>query len=195
MTLGRKFRPDWEGVLPGKVTLVSNEVPNFNDSVLPTRFVKLDFAVSFLGREDIHLADRLIATELPGIAARCLRAYHRALERGWLIQPASGKKLELAVTKNSDPFTQFVMRTFIPDKNGTVVISTAYAKFEAWCHEQGRVTLLKKVTRQNIRNRIRSIRGFDGVGDGGKPHGEQRLWSGLRLRTKEDRKKDEENEE
>jgi putative DNA primase/helicase len=59
ITLGRKYIGPWEGVLPGKVLWVSNKVPNFNDAVLPTRFVKLAFDVSFLNREDLALSDRL----------------------------------------------------------------------------------------------------------------------------------------
>ena len=64
-----------------------NKIPNFNDPVLPTRFVKLAFEVSFLGREDNQLSERLLS-ELPGIAVRCLAAYRRACERGRLINLA-----------------------------------------------------------------------------------------------------------
>jgi putative DNA primase/helicase len=76
ITIGRKYKGAWRGRLPIKFTLNSNEVPNFNDSVLPTRFVKVLFGVSFLGREDPDLQAKL-GRELPGIAARCLAAYQR----------------------------------------------------------------------------------------------------------------------
>ena len=46
ITLGRKYIGPWEGVLFGKVWWLSNKIPNFNDAVLPTRFIKLAFDIS-----------------------------------------------------------------------------------------------------------------------------------------------------
>src|ERR1700720_2342745 len=99
VTIPRRYIPAWEGVLPGKVWIASNKMLNFNDRVLPTRFIKLAFEISFLDREDPTLAARLIANELPGIAAQCLPAYHRAKARGRLIQPKSGAKLAAKIAQ------------------------------------------------------------------------------------------------
>jgi len=83
-TFARKYNPvAWQGVLPMKVFLISNDVPNLNDQILVTRFIKIAFQVSFRGREDHTLLDKLKA-ELPGIANRCLAAYRRLCERGRL---------------------------------------------------------------------------------------------------------------
>lgn len=71
-TFARKYNPvAWKGVLPMKVFLVSNDIPNLNDQILVARFIKVAFRVSFRGREDHTLLDKLKA-ELPGIANRCL---------------------------------------------------------------------------------------------------------------------------
>jgi putative DNA primase/helicase len=89
-TIARKWNSaPWKGVLPMKITLVSNEVPNLNDQILPTKFIKIAFNVSFFGREDLNLEKKLTA-ELPGIANRCLNAYRRLWRRGVLIQPQCG---------------------------------------------------------------------------------------------------------
>lgn len=67
VTIPRRYIPAWEGVLPGKVWIASNKMLNFNDRVLPTRFIKLAFEISFLDREDPTLAARLIANELRSV--------------------------------------------------------------------------------------------------------------------------------
>jgi putative DNA primase/helicase len=53
ITIGRKWIGAWHGQLRLKLVVISNEVPNLNDSsgVLPSRFVKIRFSVSFYGRE------------------------------------------------------------------------------------------------------------------------------------------------
>ena len=54
VTIGRKYKAPWHGQLRLKMMLISNEVPNLNDTsgVLPSRFVKLKFTKSFFGQED-----------------------------------------------------------------------------------------------------------------------------------------------
>ena len=182
ISLGRKYNPvPWEGALPGKVWMVSNKVPNFNDAVLPTRFVKIAFDVSFLGREDIYLADRLLAQELPGIAARCLRAYWRLRDRTHFIQPRSADRLEREIAQSPDAFTQFMLETFIADPDGSVTIARAFAELEAWCAKHGRRDILKGVTRMNFGGRVRAVAGFEQI-DTFKPHGKQRRYKFMRLR-------------
>ena len=114
-----------------------NKIPNFNDPVLPTRFVKLAFEVSFLGREDNQLSERLLS-ELPGIAVRCLAAYRRACERGRLIQPRSAAALEAKLAKSSDPYTQFMQETFVADPAGTVSCTRVFNQFKLWCQRNGK---------------------------------------------------------
>jgi putative DNA primase/helicase len=56
LTIEKKWKTEaWEGVLPLKLTLVSNEIPNFNEDILASRFLKLHFKRSFLGKEDVNL--------------------------------------------------------------------------------------------------------------------------------------------
>jgi putative DNA primase/helicase len=184
-SLGRKYHGNWNGVLPGKVWFISNKVPNFNDAVLPTRFIKLAFDVSYLHREDLGLADRLRA-ELPGIAARCVRAYQRAKDRGRLIQPRSGERLNRQVSVGSDPFTRFVTETFVSDPKGTATYIGAMSKFQSWCANHGRNELLGSVRSNNIRARIRSVPGFEDVTEAPRPHGKLRRMGRIRLRKSED---------
>jgi putative DNA primase/helicase len=85
-----------------KVILISNDIPNLNDPILVTRFVKIAFRVSFRDREDLTLAGRLRA-ELPGIANRCLAGYRRLCRRGSFIQPETGLQLAREIATRSNP--------------------------------------------------------------------------------------------
>src|SRR5262245_65301106 len=52
-TFARKYNPvPWQGVLPMKIFLMSNDFPNLNDQILVTRYIKIAFKVSFRGQED-----------------------------------------------------------------------------------------------------------------------------------------------
>jgi phage/plasmid-associated DNA primase len=190
VSLGRKWNAvAWEGQLPGKVWMVSNKVPNFNDAVLPTRFVKLAFDVSYLGREDNKLLARLRESELSGIAARCLRGYRRAQERGRLTQPRSAARLEREIVQGSDPFTQFAQETFVADPDGSVTVGRAYTALELWCAKHGRPELLKSITHNNLKTYLRGIPGFEKV-DTFRPHGEPRRYKLMRLRGKNEKGED-----
>jgi putative DNA primase/helicase len=199
-SIGRKYNPiPWEGRLPGKVWMAMNRVPNFNDTVLPTRFVKVAFEISFLGRQDNQLLDRL-KTELSGIAGRCVAAYHRARDRGRLIQPRSAERLEREIAKNSDPFTLFVQETFIADPAGTVPCARAFGALQTWCALRGRQDLLGgpdggggSLTKQNFKSFLKAIPGFEAVKNAARAHGEPRRYAGFRFLRKEDRQEEEED--
>jgi len=184
-TVLRKYLGPWIGQLPGKVWMASNQVPNFNDAVLPTRFIKVAFTVSYLGREDNNLSDRLLG-ELSGIAGRCLRAYHRARDRERFIQPRSAQMLEAQIAQSSDPFTEFVQGTFIPDPAGTVSCGKVFSEFQSWCARHGRTELLDGKTTMNIRKFINAVPGFEKVTRGPREHGKPRRYSLMRLRKAED---------
>jgi len=182
VTVPRKYIKAYEGKLPIKMILVSNVVPNFNDLVLPTRFVKLAFEQSFLDREDMTLPDRLKA-ELPGIARRALAGYRRACERGRFIQPQSGLNLKQSIEDEANPFWKFVRETFVIDADGMVMISTFEAQWGLWCGKNGRQDLLRTITKQTFKKHLQQIPGLAEL-TVVKPHGGPRYYTRLRLRGK-----------
>ncbi len=180
--IGRKYKTPWHGQLRLKLMLISNEIPNLNDAggVLPSRFVKLRFGVSFFGREDVNLRSRLEG-ELSGIAARCVSAYRRLCERGRFVQPRSAEALERDVLKASDPFAAMALECFAPDPDGTVIKTVAYATFERWCRDNGRVDLLRTTPDRRFGEKLRAVAGFERLGEY-RPSGQPRHWVGIRLR-------------
>ena len=106
--IGRKFLEAWKGEPFTKFILISNNLLNFNDEVLITRFIVLEFNESFLHREDTTLKRTALPAELPSIANRCLAAYRRLLRRGRFIQPASGLALLERAKAAVTPFVAFM---------------------------------------------------------------------------------------
>jgi putative DNA primase/helicase len=195
ISLPQMYDGVWKGRLFGKVWIATNKTPNFNDQVLAiTRWIYIAFEISFLGREDLTLADRIIANELPGVAGRCLGKYHGAKARGKLTQPDSGLHLRTDVVKTSDPFTQFMLETFVADPNGTVIISEAYKELLVWNRKRGG-TLTEKIIPQNFRKYVRGVAGFQYVESASRPRDEEgnptpRRYAGMRFRDAKDRDKE-----
>src|SRR5262249_37453776 len=68
IAVNRKNRDRWNGKLPTRIMLCSNELQKLVDAsaTIIGRFLVLRMTKSWLGREDIGLLDRLLG-ELPGI--------------------------------------------------------------------------------------------------------------------------------
>jgi putative DNA primase/helicase len=187
VSLGRKFKKAWEGRLFLKVIITSNEVPNLQDAggVLASRFIMLDFAQSFFGREDITLRTQL-ERELPGIANRCLAAYRRLCKRGCFIQPARGQELVQKIEEKVSPYVAFMNECFVEDSKGSVLAWSFYKTFLQWCAENRRHDLTQSVTGSNLLIReVKKIERWSWLKTS-RPHAEQRRYAGIRLREEED---------
>jgi putative DNA primase/helicase len=136
-------RQPWVGRLGIKFVVVSNETPNFHDEggALLSRFVKIPFNQSLPeGEQDLGLREKLRA-ELPGIAARCLRAYHRLQRRGRFIQPKSADQLELRIKEKTNPYFKFMRDCFKIDPEGRVSTNMFWMKFGLWRENNKRADL------------------------------------------------------
>jgi len=185
-TFARKYIGDWTGVTPIKLWIVSNEVPNLNDHVLPSRFVKLAFGQSFLGREDITLKPRLLK-ELPGIAQKALAAYRAAKAEGRLIQPKAGHALKAEVAANSNPWMAFFEAWLVADPAASVPCWEVFAIFQTWAKASGNSALLKQVPdASKLTVPLRKLPGLAALTTI-KPHGTPREYVGLRLKTAAER--------
>jgi putative DNA primase/helicase len=184
LTLGRKNIGAWHGQLGTKLMLISNEVPNLNDSggVLPSRFIKLRFGVSFFGREDVELRGKLEA-ELPGIAVRCVGAHQRLIARGRFVQPKAGLALEAEVVAASDPWMAMLAECFVIEAGACVYKAVAFSRFEAWCENNGRMDLMRSNAPPQFGRRLRAL---VPALSGCRPHSKAREYVGLRLRRKDE---------
>lgn len=83
ITVDRKFQAAWTGRFGIRFLIMSNELPRLSDAsgALASRFLVLTMTNSFYGKEDLELANRLLA-ELPGILNWARGGYLRLRERG-----------------------------------------------------------------------------------------------------------------
>jgi putative DNA primase/helicase len=188
ITIPRKYIGPWQGVLPMKVTLISNEPPNLNDLALTKRFIKLHFGVCFEeeGRLDVDLKEKLLA-ELPGIAVRCLGAYRRLLAEGEFVQPKSGLALARRVFGKTEGHAEFIDACLVVTVGAEVKCGTVWDIFVGWCGANGRPDVLKQTpTASLLSKKLHDLIGRDKIRTM-KPHNALRVFVGLRLKTKAER--------
>jgi putative DNA primase/helicase len=155
------YGADRQVKLATSVVMASNTVPNFNDAVLPDRFIKLLFEQSFLGKEDLTLLDKLLL-ELPGIAVKSIQAFQSALARGRLTQPSSGADLTAELEDTSNPLTRFVkeMLVYDPKSEAGISMTAVLPQLKAWCIREGQESILRGITEQNLIRHLRQVPGL-----------------------------------
>jgi hypothetical protein len=172
---------------PGKIVLLSNKPPNFGDETLAKeRFVWVDFKVNFKeqGRMDRRVKHEYLPAELPGIANRCLAAYRRLLERGYLEQPSTGAALSVRVQEAVTWAMQFMNDCYEKDPNGTILASAFFLRFRRWMEENSRWDLKTSVTNKNLIRFVNKLPEWETL-KSVHPTGEARHYPGIKLRREE----------
>lgn len=136
LTVDRKYRDPWTGTLPTRFVVLSNELPRFGDAsgAISNRFVILQTARSFLGRENTHLTAQLLG-ELPGILTWALDGLDRLTREGALTEPQSSADARLALQDLVSPVSAFVRDKC--ELGGEVGVSALFAEWKAWCEDNG----------------------------------------------------------
>ena len=136
--IDRKFRDPWTGKLPTRLMILTNELPNFGDSsgVIARRFVVLNMTVSWLGREDTALTDRL-ATEMPGILNWALEGLARLERTGRITEPASSRESVVIMQDTASPTSAFVRECCTIGPDCAVPVDTLWAIWREWAEDNG----------------------------------------------------------
>jgi putative DNA primase/helicase len=134
----RKFKKAWEGRLRVKIILISNMLPSTQDSgaALASRFLILNHRVSFYGKEDTQLEQKLNA-ELPGILNWALRGLARLNARGRFEQPKSGEELTRDWEDMNSPVKSFLRDCCEMGPDYYVEKSSLRHAFVQWCSQKG----------------------------------------------------------
>jgi putative DNA primase/helicase len=140
ISIPRKFLPDFTATLPTRIMVFTNEPPRFTDGsgALPSRFIVLQSEVSFLGREDHTLTQRLLK-ELPGIFNWSLRGLYRLNERGYFRQPAAANELVEQIELLAAPVKAFLAeKCETSDPAAEVPAMELFTAWRVWCGLNGR---------------------------------------------------------
>jgi len=135
ITVNRKNKESWNGYLPTRIVIYSNEALQLqeNSNALSGRMLVLQMTNSFFGREDINLADKLI-TELSGIFNWALDGHRRRVSRlgEKFIQPKSGQATLDMIAELNNPLSEFMMDSVVFEKGASVNKDDVFTCYRRW---------------------------------------------------------------
>ncbi|MFD5590413.1 phage/plasmid primase, P4 family [Streptomyces griseorubiginosus] len=149
--IDRKYRPVWTGKLPTRLVILSNELPHFGDSsgVIARRFVLLNMTVSWLGREDPTLFDRLTA-EMPGILNWALEGLVRLQRTGRITEPASSREAVTTMQDTASPTSAFIRERCTTGPTCSVPVDTLWAIWREWAEDNNVRPGTKQIFGRNL---------------------------------------------
>lgn len=147
----RKYREQWTGKLPTRLMLLSNELPHFGDSsgVIANRFVLLSMRVSWLGKEDPTLTDRLTA-EMPGIINWALEGLARLQRTGRITEPVSSRDAVTTMRDTASPTSAFVRERCATGPTCSVPVDALWTVWREWAEDNGVRPGTKQVFGRNL---------------------------------------------
>ncbi|WP_405862831.1 phage/plasmid primase, P4 family [Streptomyces sp. NBC_01515] len=147
----RKYREVWTGKLPTRLMMLSNELPHFGDSsgVIAKRFVLLSMRLSWLGKEDPTLVDRLTA-EMPGILNWALDGLARLQRTGRITQPQSSREAVTTMQDTASPTSAFVRERCTTGPTCTVPVDALWTVWREWAEDNGVRAGTKQVFGRNL---------------------------------------------
>jgi putative DNA primase/helicase len=134
ITVNRKNKESWNGYLPTRLVIYSNEVLQLteNSNALTGRMIVFKMNRSFYGKEDTALSSKL-EKELSGIFNWALEGLKRRLARGgYFIQPESGKEYLDLMAELGNPIGSFVEDALVFDPLGMVNKDDVFACYKHW---------------------------------------------------------------
>ncbi|MFD4541353.1 phage/plasmid primase, P4 family [Streptomyces bauhiniae] len=136
--IDRKYREQWTGKLPTRLMMLSNELPHFGDSsgVIARRFIVLSMTVSWLGKEDTTLTDRL-AAEMPGILNWALDGLARLQRAGRITAPVSSREAITTMQDTASPTSAFLRERCTTGPTCTVPVDTLWTVWREWAEDNG----------------------------------------------------------
>ncbi|MFE0251759.1 phage/plasmid primase, P4 family [Streptomyces sp. NPDC059010] len=149
--IDRKYREAWTGRLPTRLMLLSNELPHFGDAsgVIARRFVVLNMTVSWLGKEDTSLTDRL-AAEMPGILNWALEGLARLESTGRITEPSSSREAVTTMQDTASPTSAFVRERCATGPTCSVPVDDLWAVWREWAEDNNVRSGTKQVFGRNL---------------------------------------------
>ncbi len=136
--VANKYRGASQGRIKGNWVLTSNENVVLDDASggIVTRLAVLKFNVSFLGREDIYLKDKL-RSEMNLIAAWAREGYQRFLRDGKLPHNPHAEETTRTLEESASPIKAFIEQCTKPCKGNEQSKKELYVAYLDWCQGTG----------------------------------------------------------
>ena len=134
ITVNRKNKEAWNGYLPTRLVIYSNEVLQLteNSNALTGRMIVLKMSKSFFNKEDTELAHKL-EQELGGIFNWAMDGLKRRVSRGGhFIQPQSGKEYLDLMAELGNPLAVFAETALDFDPTAKVRKEDVFACYKHW---------------------------------------------------------------
>jgi putative DNA primase/helicase len=184
--VNRKHRDRWNGRLPTRIMVMSNELQKLSDTSATVigRFLVLRMTISFLGREDIRLPDRLLG-ELPGILNWALEGLRFLIKNGKFTVDPEAAELVAQMTALASPMQTYVEEncTVGEGKEFETYTQTLYYDHCAWRKANGHMAIANNTFGVQLRAALPHIT----VGNRTRPDGSQfRVYVGIRLKKPRD---------
>lgn len=175
--IARKYGSDMLTTLQCRIVMAANPPFGLSDigSALSKRMVIVQFPKSFLGREDLNLADKLLK-ELPQIVMLALDGLYALTARGRFVEPASSQVERDAARHIESPMTSFLEEECVLQEGVETPCLQLYEAAKQWAmrtgHRQMSNTRFSEVLRQQGITRKRPK--LDGIR-------QPRVYVGIRL--------------
>ena len=138
ITIDRKNKLAWSGMLSTRFLILTNELPRLADAsgALASRFTPLILNRSFYGKEDLKLTKKLLE-DLPGILNWALDGLERLEERGHFILPKSSQEAVYDLEDLGNPIKAFIEERYEWGPGKRASVAAVYVDYSQWAEENG----------------------------------------------------------
>jgi putative DNA primase/helicase len=184
--VNRKKRDYWNGKLPTRLMVFSNELQKLSDAsaTIVGRFQVARMTKSWLGREDIGLLDRLLG-ELPGILNWALEGLRWLMDSGKFTTDPEAAETVAQMTALASPMQTYVEENCVvgEGKEFQTYSVTLYHDHCAWRKVNGHMPIANNTFGVSLRAAFPQIRSKRVT----RPDGSQfRVYLGIRLKKPRD---------
>ena len=190
VSVQRKNKTAINGRLPLRIIIAGNQYPNFREhsAAMAMRLLVLPFDVTFYGREDFDLTNKLLA-ELPGMLDWAIEGLEDLRAEGRFIEPAASKRAKREILNSGDSVRAFVYADCdvigemdVLDDGGapfTVEKEELHRRYLLWCQRNGvKQPLSYPVFCKNLKTQFPTLQEVKAGSDGER----SRVFEGIRLR-------------
>ena len=134
ITVNRKNKEAWNGYLPTRLVIYSNEVLQLteNSNALTGRMIVLKMTKSFFNKEDTDLSHKL-EQELSGIFNWAMAGLKRRIARGGhFVQPTSGKEYLDLMAELGNPIGSFCEDALVFTPRASVRKEDVFSAYKHW---------------------------------------------------------------